>query len=84
MINTKHLLKVTSAWVSIVYAVCYAGVAIYPPIRDLFMQYALHMKTTIPSEYFGIGYFISGLIIWNIVALLAVALFAYLFNTFKK
>ena len=84
MIDIKHLLKVTSAWVSVVYVVCYAGVAIYPPIRDLFMQYSLHMKTTFSSDYFGVGYFISGLIIWNIVALLAVALFAYLFNTMRK
>lgn len=84
MINIKHLLKVTSAWISVVYVVCYAGVAIYPPVRDLFMQYALHTKTTFVSDYFGLGYFISGLIIWNVVALLAAALFAYLFNTFKK
>ena len=84
MIDIKHLLKVTSAWVSVAYAVCYAGVAIYPPVRDLFMQYALHAKTTFVSDYLGVGYFISGLIIWNIVALLAVALFAYLFNTIKK
>jgi hypothetical protein len=84
MIDTKHLLKVTSAWVSVAYSVCYAGVAIYPPVRDLFMQYALHTKTTFPSDYFGLGYFISGLIIWNVVALLAAALFAYLFNTMKK
>ena len=34
MINTKHLFKVASAWISAVYVVCYAGVAIYPPIRD--------------------------------------------------
>lgn len=42
MINTKHLFKVASAWISAVYVVCYAGVAIYPPIRGLFMRYSLH------------------------------------------
>jgi len=84
MIDIKHLLKVTSAWISVVYIVCYAGAAIYPPIRDLFMQYALHTKTTFVSDYFGAGYFISGLIIWNIVSLLAVGLFGYLFNSMKK
>ena len=68
MINTKHLLKVASAWVSIVYIVCYAGVAVYPPIRSLFMKYSLHAEVTFQSDFFGIGYFISGLIIWNIAA----------------
>lgn len=83
MINTKHLLKVSSVWVSIVYVVCYAGVAIYAPLRPLFMQYALHADVTITSGFFGIGYFISGLIIWNIVAVAAVWLFAYLYNRIK-
>jgi hypothetical protein len=28
MLNTKHLLKVTAAWTTIVYVVCFAGVAL--------------------------------------------------------
>ncbi|MFA4831046.1 MAG: DUF5676 family membrane protein [Patescibacteria group bacterium] len=84
MINTKHLLKVASAWVSIVYVVCYAGVAIYPPIRDLVMRYSLHAETTFRSDFFSIGYFISGLIIWNIMAMAGVWLFAALFNKIKQ
>lgn len=83
MIDTKRLLKVTSAWISIVYAVCYAGVAIYAPIRPLFMRYALHADVAMQSGFFGISYFISGLIIWNVVAVAAVWLFAYLFNRIK-
>lgn len=84
MINTKHLLKVASAWISIVYAICYGGVAIYPASRVLFMRYALHADVAFTSGFFGIGYFISGLIVWNIVAVAGVWLFAYLFNTLKK
>ncbi|KKR48775.1 MAG: hypothetical protein UT86_C0003G0104 [Candidatus Magasanikbacteria bacterium GW2011_GWC2_40_17] len=84
MINTKHLLKVAALWVSIVYIVCYIGVAIYPPIRNLFMKYSLHADVNMTSNYLGIGYFISGLIIWNIVTFLGVWLFAYLFNVVKK
>jgi len=84
MINTKHLLKVTAAWTSIVYTICYLGVALYPDVRALTMRYAMHADTPFTSGYFGVGYFISGLIIWNIVALLSVWLFAYLFNTIKK
>ncbi len=84
MINIKHLLKVTSAWISIAYVICYAGVAIYPPIRALFMRYALHAEVSIVSGPFSIVNFISGLVIWNIVAVLGVGLFAYLFNAVKK
>ena len=84
MINTKHALKVASAWISIVYVICYAGVATYPPIRGLFMRYSLHADAAFTSDFFGIGYFVSGLVIWNIVALLGVWLFVALFNGIKK
>jgi len=84
MTNIKHLLKVVSAWVSIVYVICYAGVAIYPPIRGLFMKYSLHADVAFKSDFFSFGYFIGGLIIWNIVAIAGVWLFAALFNEIKK
>ncbi len=80
MINTKHLLKVSSAWISIVYMICYAGVAIYPPIRSLFMKYSLHADVVLRSDFFSLGYFISGLIVWNIVVIAGSWLFAFLFN----
>ncbi len=84
MINIKHLLKVTSAWISIIYAICYFGVAAYPPVRVMTMRYAMHADVNFVSGYFGLGYFISGLIVWNVAALLTVWLFAYLFNTIKQ
>ena len=84
MIDIKHLLKATSAWISVVYAVCYAGVALFPSTRQLFMRFALHADSQFVSDYFSFGYFISGLVIWNIVAALGVWLFAYLFNAIKK
>lgn len=83
MINTKRLLKVTSAWISIAYAICYVGVAIYPPVRSLFMKYSLHAEVSLKSDFFSFGYFISGLIVWNIVTILAVWLFTFLFNKIK-
>lgn len=83
MINIKHLLKVTSAWTSIVYAICFLGVGIFPTSRVMMMRYAMHADSPITSSYFGFEYFISGLIIWNIIALAAVWLFAFLFNTIK-
>lgn len=86
MIDTKHLLKVSAAWTSIVYAICYFGVAAYPGVRPGFMMYGLHMSglgmgwTNVLTG----GTFISGLVIWNVIAVLAVWLFAALFNGIKK
>ncbi len=84
MINTNHLLKVSSAWVSIVYVVCFFGVAVISPIRPALMMYALHMNIDTFQNVLTFGTFISGLIIWNIITVLAVWLFAALFNGIKK
>lgn len=83
MINIKHLLKTTSAWISIVYTVCYVGVAIFPASRSLFMKYSLHSDVAFRSDFFSFGYFIAGLVIWNIVAIAGSWLFAVLFNKIK-
>lgn len=84
MINIKHLLEVAAAWISIVYVVCYAGVAMFPGIRPGFMRYGLHMGVDMGQNILNFGTFISGLIIWNIIAFLAVWLFGTLFNSIKK
>ncbi len=85
MVDTKLLLKVTTAWVSIVYAICFGGVALVPGIREWFMQYALHAANVgFGENMMTLGTFISGLILWNIAAVLAVWLFAYLWNAFKR
>lgn len=80
MINTRNLLKVTVAWVSIVWTVCYLGVLLFPDIRSTFALYALHMMTGFGENVMTLTTFISGLVIWNVIAGLAVGLFAYLFN----
>ena len=84
MINRKHLLKAVAAWISIVYVVCYVGVAVFPAVRSFFIKYAIHANVALTSDYFSWGYFIGGLIIWNIVALVLVWLFVSLFNAIKK
>ncbi len=84
MINTKHLLKVAAAWISIVYAICFAGVAIFPGIRPGFMRYGLHMGIDMGTNISTFGTFISGLVIWNIIVLVAVWLFVVLYNGIKK
>ncbi|MBI3952370.1 MAG: hypothetical protein HY336_00235 [Candidatus Doudnabacteria bacterium] len=84
MINTNRVLKVTAAWISIVYAVCFLGVALLPGMRPGFMRYGLHMMDNFGPNVINFGTFVSGLIIWNIVAVLAVWLFAALYNSIKK
>ncbi|OGE74317.1 MAG: hypothetical protein A3I07_02575 [Candidatus Doudnabacteria bacterium RIFCSPLOWO2_02_FULL_42_9] len=84
MNNLNHLLKVTAAWISIVYVICYAGVAMFPGVRPGFMNYGLHMGIDMGRNILNFGTFISGLIIWNIIALLAVWLFVALYNGIKK
>ncbi|MGI0526702.1 DUF5676 family membrane protein [Rhizobium giardinii] len=83
MINTQHLLKVTAAWASIVYVICFGGVVIYPQVRQLFMRYALHVEVDMGSVITPLT-FVTGLILWNIVAILAVWLFAVLFNKIRQ
>jgi len=84
MINTKHLLRVTVMWTSIVYIVCFGGVALFPSSRELFMKYALHSNANLGENIATFSTFVSGLAIWNVVAVLAVGLFAILFNRIKR
>lgn len=84
MINIEHLLRVSAVWVSVVYAICFAGVAAMPGIRPGFMMYGLHMGgLNAGQNILTFWTFISGLIIWNVITMLAVWLFAYLFNKIK-
>ena len=83
MINTTHLLKVTAAWVSIVDVVCFAGAALFPGIRPAFMYYGLHTTANVGEDVITLTTFVSGLVIWNAIALLAVWLFATLFNKIR-
>ena len=84
MINTNHLLKVAAAWISVVYVVCFGGVALFPNIRPAFMWYALHANVVTGVDILTWGTFFSGLIIWNVLVVLAVWLFASLFNNIKR
>ena len=84
MINTKHLLKVSVAWINIVYLICFTGVALLTDLRPEFMRYALHTDVNVGNNILALETFISGLVIWNIIVFLGVWLFAFLFNTIKK
>jgi hypothetical protein len=84
MANTKHLLKVIAAWVTIVYILCFLGVALIPGVRPWFMQYALHMNVSMVENIITFGTFISGLIIWNLIGVLGAWLFVFLHNKIKQ
>lgn len=72
-------------WISIVYAVCFLGVAIFPGVRESFMKYALHTQgANLGQNYLSLGSFVSGLIAWNIITIVSVWLFAILFNKIRK
>jgi hypothetical protein len=84
MINTKHLLTVTAAWITIVYVVCFAGVALIPGVRPWFMHYALHMNISMGENVVTLATFISGLVIWNVIGCLGAWLFGILHNKIKQ
>jgi len=82
--NTSRIYKVTAAWISIVYIICFGGVALVPGIREWFMENALHTRIELGSDVMTLETFVTGLIIWNVVALLAVWLYAALDKYFAK
>jgi uncharacterized membrane protein len=84
MINTSRLLKVSAVWISVVYVICFLGVALFESSRAWFMLYALHTTVSLEQSVVTIGTFFSGLIIWNIVAFLGIGLFALIFNKVKE
>lgn len=83
MINTRHLVLVGTAWVSILYVICFGAVAIYPQLRTLFMKYALHVELDLGAAIMTPLTFVTGLVLWNIAAALVLALFAALFNRIR-
>ncbi|OGZ03887.1 MAG: hypothetical protein A2648_00575 [Candidatus Lloydbacteria bacterium RIFCSPHIGHO2_01_FULL_41_20] len=84
MINTTKALRIGSAWISVVYVICFGGVALLPGIRPWFMKYALHTELDIGTNVMTLTTFITGFIIWNVVAVIAVWLYAVISNYFNK
>ena len=84
MINTDRLLKATAAWTTIVYIVCFGGVVLLPGVRSWFLYYALHLDVSTGDNVTTVTTFLSGLLIWNVVALFGVWLFAFLQNAIKS
>ena len=55
-----------------------------PGIRPWFMKYALHTELDIGTNVMTLTTFITGFIIWNVVAVIAVWLYAVISNYFNK
>ena len=68
MIDARHLIKVSMAWSTIVYLVCFGEVAIYPQVRTLFAEYALHINLNLGEHVMTVSTFAAGLVLWNIAA----------------
>lgn len=83
MIHTNRVLKATAAWISILWTFCFFVIGIAPGIRPTVMMYGWHSMMNVGENIFNLGAYIYGLILWNIVVLAAVWLFAYLYNKIK-
>ena len=84
MINTKHVLKVVAAWITIVNIVCFVGVALIPGVRPWFMHYALHTNMSLGENVMTFTTFVSSLGIWNVIGFFGAWLFAFLHNKIKR
>ena len=84
MINLKRVLTASAILVTILYVVCFVLVAIFPAIRTNFMLYGLHTQTSLGEDIMTIGTFIGGLILWNILAYVAIGLFGLVYNKIKE
>lgn len=82
--NTKQSVKTWVVWINIAYVICYLLVLLFPGLRISFIQALIHTEITGMTDSMSLGNFLMGLVLWNIVTLLGVLLFAFLFNKFKK
>lgn len=83
MLNMKLVLATGFAWTTVAYVVCFLGVTLLPGIREWFMMYALHSNIDMGTSVLTLSTFLSGLIIWDILALLGLWLFVALYNTIQ-
>ena len=83
MINQTRLLKVSVAWTSITYTACYLVVWLIPGSRELFLSTALHAIVPVTSGPYTLGIYLVGLIVWDLLVVVAVWLFVYLGNTIR-
>jgi hypothetical protein len=85
MSSTIRSVKVGAAWITIAYVICFAGVALFPNIRTVFLQDALHMEANfLGRDIITVRSFVAGLIWWNALVFFGVTLFRVLDGVFSK
>ena len=82
MMNTTRAMKISLAWVSIVWTICYLVVELIPGLGPTAWRYFFHMNMPV-ENVFAIGNFIIGLILWNVTVAAGVALAGLLCNYIK-
>lgn len=85
MNDIKRSLELGAAWITIAYIVCFVGVALFPSVRTLFVEDALHMEANfLGQNIITFRSFWTGLVLWNALALLGVGLFKLLDGGFTR
>jgi hypothetical protein len=85
MTSTIRSVKVGAAWITIVYVICFAGVALFPNIRTVFIQDALHTEANfLGRDIITVRSFVAGLIWWNALVFFGVTLFQVLDGVYSK
>ncbi|OGG47416.1 hypothetical protein A3D66_01480 [Candidatus Kaiserbacteria bacterium RIFCSPHIGHO2_02_FULL_50_9] len=82
--RTKRLLKISMAWVSIAYVVCYVLFFLVPQTRGTFIYYAVHMNVNAVPSVFTFGNFIGGFVFWNVLVAASVWLWVFLVEKIKN
>ncbi len=82
--KTNHLMKISAAWVSIAYVVCYVLFYFIPALRGTFIYYAVHMDIGTAPSVFTLGNFVGGLVFWNVLVVLSIWLWAFLAKRIKN
>lgn len=84
MISTTRAVKIATAWMAIVYVICYVVVMIFPGTRELLLEYSFHFQVDVGESILSLSTFIWGLIIWVVIAAVGAWLFAVLAKYFSK
>ena len=83
MLNGAKIAKVTLLWATIVYLVCVLIAWILPSVYTLGAKNMVHFGMTVSAPTLTLAGVIQGLIIWNVLAVVMVWLFVWLYNKTK-
>ncbi|HEV2387060.1 MAG TPA: DUF5676 family membrane protein [Candidatus Acidoferrales bacterium] len=84
MSDIKRSVAIGALWITIVWAVCFSAVALFPSLTTRSIEVALHMQVNSPLQNtLTVRSFIAGLIWWNVTAFFGVGLFKLLDASIK-